>query len=341
MKIIVDAMGGDFAPLAPVKGALLAHEKFGTEIVLTGRTEEILRSVRECGRETLPAGMEIVNAEQVVEICDDPSTAFKQKKDSSLTVGLNLLRDGQADGFVCAGSTGALLAGATLVVKRIRGLRRAALAPTIPTATGKAVLIDCGANAECTVEYLLQFAYLGSYYAEKVLGVERPRIGLLNIGAEESKGDTLRRETYQKLKEAGGAGHLNFVGNVEAKEAMMGACDVIVADGYSGNIMLKSIEGTGKLMAKELKATLMKNAGTKVAALLLKSALADFKKMLDPNEVGGTALLGISKPVVKAHGSSNEVAFCNAIRQASEVAQSGIIADIEANIDKMRLGRDD
>lgn len=341
MKIIVDAMGGDFAPLAPVKGALLAHEKYGMEIVLTGRTEEIMRSVRECGRETLPAGVEIVNAEQVVEICDDPSTAFKQKKDSSLTVGLNLLRDGQADGFVCAGSTGALLAGATLVVKRIRGLRRAALAPTIPTATGKAVLIDCGANAECTVEYLLQFAYLGSYYAEKVFGVERPRIGLLNIGAEESKGDTLRRETYRKLKEAGEAGHLNFVGNVEAKEAMMGACDVIVADGYSGNIMLKSIEGTGKLMAKELKATLMKNAGTKVAALLLKSALADFKKMLDPNEVGGTALLGISRPVVKAHGSSNEVAFCNAIRQASEVAQSGIIADIEANIDKMRLGRDD
>ena len=341
MKIIVDAMGGDFAPLAPVKGALLAHERYGTEIILTGRTEDILRSVRECGREELPAGVEIVNAEQVVEICDDPSTAFKQKKDSSLTVGLNLLRDGQADGFVCAGSTGALLAGATLVVKRIRGLRRAALSPTIPTATGKAVLIDCGANAECTVEYLLQFAYLGSYYAEKVLGVERPRVGLLNIGAEESKGDELRRETYRKLKEAGAAGHLNFVGNVEAKEAMMGACDVIVSDGYSGNIMLKSIEGTGKLMAKELKAVLMKSAGTKLAALLLKSALTSFKKMLDPNEVGGTALLGISRPVVKAHGSSNEVAFCNAIRQAAEVAQSGIIADIEANIDKMRISRED
>ena len=341
MKIIVDAMGGDFAPLAPVKGALLAHERYGTEIILTGRTEDILRSVRECGREELPAGVEIVNAEQVVEICDDPSTAFKQKKDSSLTVGLNLLRDGQADGFVCAGSTGALLAGATLVVKRIRGLRRAALSPTIPTATGKAVLIDCGANAECTVEYLLQFAYLGSYYAEKVLGVERPRVGLLNIGAEESKGDELRRETYRKLKEAGAAGQLNFVGNVEAKEAMMGACDVIVSDGYSGNIMLKSIEGTGKLMAKELKAVLMKSAGTKLAALLLKSALAGFKKMLDPNEVGGTALLGISRPVVKAHGSSNEVAFCNAIRQAAEVAQSGIIADIEANIDKMRISRED
>ena len=248
-----------------------------------------------------------------------------------------MLHAGDADGFVSAGSTGALLAGATLLVKRVRGLRRAALAPTIPTAKGKAVLIDCGANAECTVEYLLQFAYLGSYYAQKVLGVENPRIGLLNIGAEESKGDTLRRETYQKLKEAGEAGHLNFTGNVEAKEAMLGECDVIVADGYSGNIMLKSIEGTGKLLSIKLKEMLMHSTGTKLAALLLKGQLGDFKKMLDANEVGGTALLGISKPVVKAHGSASEVGICNAVRQAMEVARSGIIDDIAQNIDKMRI----
>ena len=248
-----------------------------------------------------------------------------------------MLHNGEADGFVSAGSTGAILAGATLVVKRIRGLRRAALAPTIPTATGRAVLIDCGANAECTVEYLLQFAYLGSYYAQKVLSVETPRVGLLNIGAEESKGDTLRRETYQKLREAGEAGHLNFVGNIEAKEALLGACDVIVADGYSGNIMLKSIEGTGKLFSVKLKEMLLHSAGTKLAALLLKGGLADFKKMLDANEVGGTALLGISKPVVKAHGSASEVGICNAVRQAMEVARSGIIDDITQNIDKMRI----
>ena len=248
-----------------------------------------------------------------------------------------MLHAGGADGFVSAGSTGALLAGATLLVKRVRGLRRAALAPTIPTAKGKAVLIDCGANAECTVEYLLQFAYLGSYYAQKVLGAENPRIGLLNIGAEESKGDTLRRETYQKLKEAGEAGHLNFTGNIEAKEAMLGECDVIVADGYSGNIMLKSIEGTGKLLSIKLKEMLMHSTGTKLAALLLKGQLGDFKKMLDANEVGGTALLGISKPVVKAHGSASEVGICNAVRQAMEVARSGIIDDIAQNIDKMRI----
>ena len=319
MKIIVDAMGGDFAPLAPVKGALMAQEKYGVDIVLTGKTEEILKALQQCGCKELPKGMEIANATEVVEICDDPATAFKHKKDSSLTVGLNMLHAGDADGFVSAGSTGALLAGATLVVKRIRGLRRAALAPTIPTAKGKAVLIDCGANAECTVEYLLQFAYLGSYYAQKVLGVENPRVGLLNIGAEESKGATLRRETYQKLKEAGGE------------------CDVIVADGYSGNIMLKSIEGTGKLLSIKLKEMLMHSTGTKLAALLLKGQLGDFKKMLDANEVGGTALLGISKPVVKAHGSASEVGICNAVRQAMEVARSGIIDDIAQNIDKMRI----
>ena len=337
MKIIVDAMGGDFAPLAPVKGALMAQEKYGVDIVLTGKTEEILKALQQCGCKELPKGMEIANATEVVEICDDPATAFKHKKDSSLTVGLNMLHAGDADGFVSAGSTGALLAGATLVVKRIRGLRRAALAPTIPTAKGKAVLIDCGANAECTVEYLLQFAYLGSYYAQKVLGVENPRVGLLNIGAEESKGDTLRRETYQKLKEAGEAGHLNFTGNIEAKEAMLGECDVIVADGYSGNIMLKSIEGVGSFAGSALKTMFKKNLLTKLAALLVMPGLNAFKDRLDPNKVGGTAFIGISKPVIKAHGASNAEAIENAVGQAIQVARSGIVEDIQKNIDKMQL----
>lgn len=340
MRIAIDAMGGDFAPQAPVKGALLARERYPeVEIVLVGQRDAITGALREAGWPTLPAGIEIREASEVVEIADDPATAFKKKPDSSLTVGLNMVKNDEADGFVSAGSTGALLAGATLVVKRIRGLRRAALAPTIPTANGRAVLLDCGANAECTVEYLLQFAYLGSYYASKVLGVEKPCVGLLNIGAESEKGDTLRRETYEKLKEAGERGDLNFIGNVEGSDAMLGKCDVIVADGFSGNIMLKSVEGAGKLMSAMLKGMLMKSAGTKVAALLLKDGLRAFKKTLDPNEVGGTALLGISKPVVKAHGSSNDVAFCNAVRQAVEVARSGIAEDIARDIDKMRLDR--
>ncbi len=341
MRIAIDTMGGDFAPAAPVKGALLARERYpDVELVLVGREADILDALRETGKSALPDGVTIRNATEVVEIADDPASAFKKKPDSSLTVGLNMVRDGEADGFVSAGSTGALLAGATLVVKRIRGLRRAALAPTIPTATGRAVLLDCGANAECTVEYLLQFAYLGSYYASKVLGVEKPRVGLLNIGAEEEKGDALRRETYQKLTEAHTHGDLNFVGNVEAKEALLGQCDVIVADGFSGNVMLKSIEGAGKLLSGRLKDMLLKSAGTKLAALLLKGGLREFKKTLDPNEVGGTALLGISKPVVKAHGSSNDLAFCNAVRQAAEVARSGIAEDIARDIDKMRVGKD-
>ncbi len=339
MKIAIDAMGGDFAPLAPVKGALLARERYpDVELVLVGHEADIMDALREAGRSAVPDGVTLRNASEVVEIADDPATAFKKKPDSSMTVGLNMVRDSEADGFVSAGSTGALLAGATLVVKRIRGLRRAALAPTIPTATGRAVLLDCGANAECTVEYLLQFAYLGSYYCSKVLGVEKPRVGLLNIGAEEEKGDALRRETYQKLAEAGKNGDINFVGNIEAKEAMLGQCDVIVADGFSGNVMLKTIEGAGKLMGGLLKEMLLKSAGTKLAALLLKGGLREFKKTLDPNEVGGTALLGISKPVVKAHGSSNETAFCNAVRQAAEVARSGIADDIARDIDKMKLG---
>ncbi len=338
MKIAIDAMGGDFAPLAPVKGALLAREKYrDTELVLVGREADIAAALREAGRTELPAGITVRAASEVVEIADDPATAFKKKPDSSLTVGLNMVKNGEADGFVSAGSTGALLAGATLVVKRIRGLRRAALAPTIPTATGRAVLLDCGANAECTVEYLLQFAYLGSYYAEKVLGVAKPRVGLLNIGVEEEKGDALRRETHQKLAEAHARGDLNFAGNVEAKEALLGACDVIVADGFSGNIMLKTVEGAGKLLGGMLKDMLLKSAGTKLAALLLRGELKEFKRSLDPNEVGGTALLGISKPVVKAHGSSNDLAFCNAVGQALEVARSGIAADIARDIDRMRL----
>lgn len=337
MKIIIDAMGGDFAPEAPVRGALLAREKYGADIILTGRTADILRELEKAGCKEVPQGIEIANAEEVVEICDDPATAFKQKKDSSLTVGLNLLRDGQADGFISAGSTGALLAGATLVVKRIRGLRRAALAPTIPTMTGKAVLIDCGANAECTSEYLLQFAYLGSYYAEKVLGIVQPRVGLLNIGAEPSKGDALRHETYARLKEAGGQGHLNFIGNIEANTALLGGADVIVADGYSGNILLKTVEGAAKLLLGEMKKAFLSSTKSKLGALLVKDSLGDVKKLLDPSEVGGTPFLGISKPVLKAHGSSDARAIRNAVFRAVEYAQSGIIADVEAHIDVMKV----
>ena len=337
MKIIVDAMGGDNAPQAPVMGAVQANREYGVDIILVGRGEAILKVLEENGIQELPAGVEIAHASEVVEMCDNPATAFREKKDSSLTVGLNLLKSGEGDAFVSAGSTGALLSGATLVVKRIRGIRRAALAPVVPTGNGGAVLIDCGANAECPPEYLLQFAYMGSYYAEHVLGRPEPRVGLLNIGVEPSKGTSLQTAVYPMLVEAGKAGRINFVGNVEAREAVEGAVDVIVCDGYSGNIFLKTMEGTGLYLVRELKGVFTKNLLTKLAAVLVSGGLKQMKKLLSSSEVGGTALVGISKPVIKAHGSSNAYAIKNAVRQAKQYVSSGIIESITENVDVMRL----
>ena len=339
MKIIVDAMGGDNAPGAVVRGALDAHRTHGVDILLVGRTADILRALEECGEKTLSAGLEIRDAPEVVEIADPAATAFKKKKNSSLTIGLNLLKDGTGDAFVSAGSTGALLAGATLLVKRIRGIRRAAMGPVLPTASGQMILCDCGANAVCNAEDLLQFAFLGSYYAKRVGGIENPRVGLLNIGAEPEKGDPLRLEAYAVLKKAADAGRINFVGNIEASDAMLGGADVVVTDGFSGNVMLKSVEGTGKFFLRMMKKTLLANPKTKIAAAMLKSDLSAMKKTLDPSEVGGTPFLGISRPVIKAHGSSNARAISNAILRAKEYAESGFIEDVEQNVGFMKIGR--
>ena len=224
------------------------------------------------------------------------------------------------------------------MVKRIRGVRRAAMGPVLPTAEGRMLLCDCGANAECTPEYLLQFAYLGNYYAKRVLGVERPRVALLNIGAEAEKGDGLRQEARALLTQAAEAGRLNFVGNLEASDAMLGGADVLVADGFTGNVMLKSLEGTAKFLLKELKKVFLSSMKTKIAAGLVKGDLAEMKKLLDPSEVGGTPFLGISKPVIKAHGSSDARAIRNAILRAEEYAASGFIADVEENIELMKVG---
>ena len=337
MKIIVDAMGGDNAPQATVRGALQAIKELGAEVILVGRGEEILETLHADGIAELPAGLEITHADQVVEMCDNPATAFKEKKDSSLTVGLNLLKEGVGDAFVSAGSTGALLSAATLLVKRVKGIRRAALAPVVPTGKGGAVLIDCGATAECTPEFLLQFAFMGSYYAERVLGRPEPKVGLLTIGAEPSKGTELQQEAYQLLKKAGEEGRINFTGNVEAREAVEGAVDVIVSDGYSGNIFLKTMEGAGLFLGREIKKMFLKSLKTKIAAVLVKDELKEFKKLMSADEVGGTALIGISKPVVKAHGSSDAYAIRNAIRQAMDFSKSGIIEDIVENVAHMRL----
>lgn len=336
MKIIVDAMGGDNAPGEIVRGAIMAVEELGAEIILVGGTEAILRCVQEQGLKNLPKGLEIANSTEVVTMEDDPAKAVREKKDASMTVMLRKLRDGEGDAAVSAGSTGALLSGATLLVKRIRGIRRAALAPILPTSEGGCVLIDCGANAECSPEYLLQFAYMGDALARHYLGKQQPRIGLLNIGGEESKGTALQKETYGLLKQAETEGKLRFVGNVEGRDVLQGACDVLVCDGFSGNVLLKTMEGTALYMTDGLKKVFFKNALTKLAALLVKSGLREFKKTMDYREVGGTVFLGISKPVVKAHGACDARAMRSAIAQAMKLAGSGMVAEINSRLGDMQ-----
>ena len=330
-------MGGDNAPLAIVKGALQGQKRWGVDITLTGDETAIREALAQCGVQELPQGMDIVPTTEEVTMEDDPATVFRRKKDSSMGVGLTLLRDGKGDAFISAGSTGALLTGATLITKRVRGIRRAAMAPVMPTTTGRCVLIDCGANAECTPEYLVQFAYLGSFYAQQVLGLARPRVGLLNIGAEDSKGTDLQKQTLARLKEADAAGHLHFIGNIEAKEAIKGGCDVIVTDGFSGNILLKTMEGVGSFAGSALKSMFKKNLLTKLAALAVMPGLNAFKDKLDPNKVGGTAFIGISKAVIKAHGASNAEAVENAVGQAATFARSGLIEKIEENVNLMKI----
>jgi len=337
VKIIVDAMGGDNAPDEIVKGAILAAEEFGVDIILTGRGEAILHSLENIGKRELPRGVEIANATEVVTMEDDPATATRSKPDSSMTVGLKMLRDGAAEAMVSAGSTGALFAGATLIIKRVRGIRRAAMAPFIPNAENGVLLIDCGANVECTPEYLLQFAFMGSFYMKNVIGIEKPRVGLLNIGAESSKGGDLQKETYALLQRADSDGRICFAGNAEARDVMLGGFDVVVSDGFTGNVLLKGIEGMGLFMFSELKKVFLKSSKSKLAAAMVKKDFSALKKKLDASEVGGTALLGISKPVIKAHGSSDAYAIRSAIRQAIESAKADVAVDLSKNIAFMRI----
>ena len=333
MRIIIDAMGGDNAPQEIVKGAVRAHRELGVDVTLVGRED----AVRECLRQEGCDDIEIVNATEVVTMEDDPSTATRRKKDSSMTVALNLLRDGRGDAVVSAGPTGALLTGATLTVKRIKGIRRAALAPVLPAGEHGVMLIDCGANVECTAEYLLQFAYMGSFYAKKMMGCDNPRVGLLNVGTEDTKGGELQHQAFALLKQAGDEGRINFVGNVEGTGVFDGAADVVVTDGFTGNVLLKATEGTIKYLMKSLKGVFYKSTKNKLAAAVLKNDLAAMKKSMDVNEVGGTAFVGISKPVIKAHGSSNADALFAAVRQAKAFVDAGVIEDINRNIEYMKL----
>ena len=339
MKIILDAMGGDHAPQAPVMGAMQAVKDFGVHVTLVGRGEEILNVLRGQGIMDLPQGIEIANAEDVVDMHDDPANVIRKRKDSSMVVGLRMLSEGKGDAFVSAGSTGALLSGATLIVKRVKGIRRAAMGPAMPNkAGGKTVILDCGANAECTPEFLLQFGLVGSIYAKKYLGVENPRIGLLNIGTEDSKGTPLQKEAYALLQDAANKGLLNFVGNVEARDVPLGAVDVVVCDGFSGNVLLKSIEGTAMFMGSMMKHKIFKRSWVSaIGYLFCKPGVDEVMKMLDYREIGGTPFLGIKKPVIKAHGSSDELAFRNAIRQAADTAKNDVSEELEQALQQLAV----
>lgn len=333
MKIILDAMGGDNAPQAPVLGAIEAVKRYNADIILVGRGQEILEVLKKNGLDTLPEGVEIAHADDVVDMHDDPASVIHKRKNSSMIIGLKMLADGKGDAFVSAGSTGALLTGATLLVKRVRGIRRAAMAPAMPTKAGtKVIICDCGANAECTPEFLLQFGLVASAYSKFTLGVENPRVGLLNIGSEDSKGTQLQKDAYALLKDASDRGLLNFTGNVEARDVPLGAVDVVVCDGFSGNILIKSIEGTAMFMGSMLKRMFKKNLGSKLGYLLCKSGVQDMMKLLDYREIGGTQFLGIKKPVIKAHGSSDALAFRNAVKQAMIAAEGDFTAQLEKNL---------
>lgn len=333
MRIIIDAMGGDKAPEEIVKGAVMARRQLGVDVTLVGRREDVEACLKKEGCNDI----DIVDAREVITMEDEPSTATRRKKDSSMAVALNLLRDGAGDAVVSAGSTGALLTGATLTVKRIRGIRRAALAPVLPAGEHGVMLIDCGANVECTAEYLLQFAFMGSFYARKLMGCEKPRVGLLNVGTEDTKGGALQHQAFALLKKAHEEGRIHFIGNVEGTGVFSGGVEVVVSDGFTGNVLLKTTEGVIKYMMTQLKGVFCKNGLNKLAAAVLKKDLAAMKKTMDVNEVGGTALVGISKPVIKAHGSSNAASIFAAVRQAVAFVQSGLIEDITENIEYMKF----
>ena len=328
MRIIVDGMGGDNAPVEIVKGAVDALKEYNIDIIIVGK-ENLIKD--ELKKYDYPEDkLEILDAQEIISNEDDPALAIRRKKNSSMVVGMKALAEGNGDGFVSAGSTGALLAGGMLIVKRIEGIGRAAITSVYPTSKGFSLLVDAGANTDSKPEYLQQFALMGSIYMEKVMGIENPRVGLANVGTEEGKGNELTKAAYPMLKDL----DINFIGNIEGRTIPLGDADVIVADGFVGNMILKTTEGVALFLFKELKEVFMTNSKTKIGALLLKSDLEKLKGKLDYREYGGAPLLGTKKTIVKAHGSSNAYAFKNAINQALKFIHKDVIQTIEKNINK-------
>ena len=345
MKILLDAMGGDNAPDAVIKGTANAINQIKAEVVLIGK-EEIIKqkSIELLGKNITEVSprISIHNADEIIEMEDIPTKAIKQKKDSSMVVGFDLLNKGEGDVFISAGNSGALLTGATLLVGRIKGIDRPALAGILPAYHGRLVLMDCGANTNCRPLNLLQFAQMSSIYMHNTLGIEKPRIGLVNIGTEETKGNELVRNSFQLLRKFAPDLNINFVGNVEGREAFLGEADAVIADGFTGNVFLKSIEGLGKLVKMSLSESLKKNIFSKIAAVPSLPAIKRFSKMVDYKEYGGALFLGVKKPVVKAHGSSDEKLFEFTLKQAEQFVENKAVEKLtqiyesEHNKEKMK-----
>ena len=331
MRIIIDAMGGDYAPKAIVEGSVRAVEELGVSITLVGKEAAIRKELQEL--DYRGDTIDIVHTEDMIGGEEDPVTAIK-RKETSMRVALNLLKDGAGDAVVSAGNTGALIAGATLFLKRIKGVRRAALTPVMPTTNGGCfLLVDAGANSDCTPTYLKQFAIMGSIYMKSVIGVPTPRVKLVNIGAEENKGPELITKTNALLKEL----PIRYEGYIEGRDIPYGGADVVVCDGFTGNTILKLMEGMGLGLAGMVKKVFMKNAVSKTAALLVRKGIKEFKKSMEDTEYGGAPVLGVTRPVIKAHGSSNGKAFYHAIVQAKKVVEEHLVDAIAEHITEYGL----
>ena len=325
MKIILDVMGGDNAPDANIKGAINAINKIKAEIILVGKEDIIRSKIKEFyGKEVeeISDRLKINNATETIEMEDQPTVAIKHKKDSSMVVGFNMLKQGEGDVFISAGNSGALLAGATLLVGRIKGIDRPALAGILPAYKSQLLLMDCGSNTNCKPINLLQFAQMSTIYLRNTFGIEKPAIGLLNIGTEETKGNELVKESYNLIKNNAEKLDINFVGNVEGRDAFSGKIDAIIADGFTGNVFLKTTEGLGKFVKKSLKESLLKNIFSKIASIPSLPAINRFANTMDYKRYGGALFLGVKKPVVKAHGSSDEKLFEYTILQAEKFVEN-------------------
>ena len=335
MRVVVDAFGGDNAPLEIIKGASLASLEYNTEITLTGNEKTIKQIIAE-NVLSFYGELKIVDTDDVISMHDEPTSLVKAHSESSMALAFKELSDDKADAFVSAGSTGAVVVGGTLIIKRIKGVKRPALAGIIPAPKGHYMLMDMGANAECRPEMLCQFGIMASAYLEGVEGKKSPEIGLLNIGTEDSKGGELQKEAYKLMQEA----PINFVGNIESREMPKGVCDAVITDGFTGNIALKLIEGASATLFSLIKEVFYKSLPNKLAALVVKKDLSKVKRLMDSSEVGGAPLLGVRKTVIKAHGSSNAKAVKNAIGQAVKFTETGVIEKISAALSEIKEAKE-